>query len=151
MNPQVKILAISNVYCRMMHFIKAGDLEEGHYHSFDHGTLLSKGRLRVEIYGEDELSIESSKDFIAPSFVFVDKNKKHRITSLEDDTVACCIHALRDMNEDIIDPAFIVEQAEFADSADQRPLPSIGEFLAQKGIVTDFSNYKPIASDKKPT
>ena len=112
MVPKIKIAAISNVYCRMMMFEKQGDIEEGHYHTFDHGTLVAKGSLRVEILSDDNQVI-SSKIFDAPSFIFVQKDKKHRLVSLQDDTLACCIHALRDVDEDIIPSDTLISEKVF--------------------------------------
>lgn len=115
MSPKIKILAISNVYCRLMNFEKAGDIEEGHTHTYDHGTLLSKGKLKVEMLEEND-TIISSKIFEAPTFVYINKDKKHKLTALEDDTVACCIHALRTIDENIIDPDSFIESTEIPET-----------------------------------
>ena len=56
MRPEVKILAISNVYCRLMNFKKKGDVELGHFHDYNHGTLLSTGKLKVEMISDDNLT-----------------------------------------------------------------------------------------------
>ena len=114
--PEIKLLAISNVYCRLMNFKKAGDQELGHYHSYDHGTLLSVGSLRVEILDEQD-NVLSEKVFTAPTFIFIRKDKKHRLTALQDNTVASCIHALRTIDEEILDPEFLVEQRELSTEA----------------------------------
>lgn len=142
MSPDIKILAVSNVYCRLMNFTKAGDIEEGHYHPYDHGTLLSVGKILLEMYNDDGVTIQSAKEFAAPSFMFVQKNKRHRLTALDDGTVACCIHALRDIDENIISPDCMVEQVVFADSPQQHneQTPSVGEFLEKRNI-----KYKPLA------
>jgi hypothetical protein len=47
-NPKVRIMCVSNVFSRMMYFLQAGDVEEGHRHNFDHATLLSSGKLKIE-------------------------------------------------------------------------------------------------------
>lgn len=108
--PVIKILAISNVYCRLMHFEKQGDIELGHYHNHDHGTLVSSGSVLVEMLSDTEASVVSSKVFKAPSFVFIAKDKKHRLTSLEDNTVCVCIHAIRDVEGSILSPEFMVDE-----------------------------------------
>ena len=118
MRPEVRILAVSNVYSRLMHFLKAGDQEIGHTHTYDHGTLLASGRLLVEKMNE-EGEVIFSKEFIAPTFIMVEKENTHRLTALEDDTIATCIHALRTIDENIVDPDFLVESTEFADSKEQ--------------------------------
>ncbi len=134
--PEVKILAVSNVYCRLMNFKKKGDQEIGHEHDYDHGTLLASGKLLVEKF-ENNGSLKSSKEFIAPSFIFVEKNVRHVLTALEDNTVATCIHALRSIDDEIIAPDFFVEQKELADSYQQfleTGLPNVGQVLAKKDI-----------------
>ena len=71
----------------MMHFERAGDIEKGHTHQFDHLTLLAKGSLKIVIDG-------SETDFNAPHMIYIRKNKNHKLIALEDDTVAYCIHAI---------------------------------------------------------
>jgi hypothetical protein len=106
--PEIKIIALSNVYTRLMHFLKKGDIENGHIHTFDHATLVSSGAVLVETLDEN-LNVVSSKEFYAPNMVFIDKNKKHRLIALEDNTVCGCIHAVRTMDEEILDPDFLIE------------------------------------------
>jgi len=111
-SPEVKLLAVSNVFSRLMHFVKSGDTEEGHKHIHDHGTLLSSGSVRVEML-DDTGTILGAKDFVAPTFLFIEKNKNHRLTALEDNTVCACIHALRSVDDDLIDPDFLVEPIDY--------------------------------------
>lgn len=111
--PIVKIGCVANLFSRMMHFEKAGDIELGHTHQFDHLTLLAKGALRVTVEGV-------ATDFTAPHMIYIHKEKHHELKALTDETVAYCIHALRDGNgvDDIIDPASIpagVSALEYAD------------------------------------
>ena len=100
--PWVHIGCVANLFSRMMHFEKAGDKELGHKHQFDHMTLLAKGRLRVTVEGV-------TTDFTAPHQIYIHKDKNHELEALVDDTVAYCIHALRDGDgvDDIIDPSMI--------------------------------------------
>ena len=101
MIPEIKIGCVANLYSRMMHFRKAGDTELGHTHQFDHLTLLAKGRLRVTVEGV-------ATDFTAPHMIYIHKDKVHELVALTDETVAYCIHALRDKeNQDIIDPSMV--------------------------------------------
>lgn len=97
--PKVQIACVSNLYSRMMCFSKAGNVEYGHSHVFDHLTLLANGSLRVTVDGV-------TTDFKAPNMIYIRKNKRHELEALEDNTVAFCIHPLRDGNgvDDIIDP-----------------------------------------------
>ena len=145
MRPEIKILAVSNVYCRLMNFNKKGDQEIGHYHDYDHGTLLASGKLLVEKL-DDNNDIIFSKEFTAPTFVFISKNAKHVLTSLEDNTVATCIHALRTIDETIIDPDFFIEEKELADNNDEATSlrPVIGLAMLNKGLL-----YKTLAKANK--
>jgi len=111
--PNIKLISLSNVYTRMMHFAKKGDVEMGHKHTFDHATLVSHGSVKYDVLN-DLGEVEYSKTFIAPDMVFVNKNKFHKITALEDNTVCGCIHALRTPGEDIIPPDSFIEP--FVDS-----------------------------------
>lgn len=101
--PDISIGCVANLYSRMMHFQKAGDTEIGHIHQFDHLTLLAKGRLRVVVGGKESI-------FTAPQMIYIKADKVHELTALTDQTVAYCIHALRDkQTNDILDPSMIPE------------------------------------------
>ena len=146
-NPIIKILAVSNVYCRLMNFVKAGDVENGHCHIFDHGTLLSTGKVLVEMFDKKDRVIASSTHE-APSFIFIAKDTKHRITALEDNTVAACIHAIRDVDQDLIDPSYFVNQIELADSlkelSPEKPILNDivkAGFINKPNIVKVFRNF----------
>ena len=103
-----------------MLFAKAGDVEQGHCHAFDHTTLLGSGSVMVKTNGK-------STKFTAPQMIFIAAELEHEITALEDNTVAYCIHALRDGNgvDDIIDPASIPE--------DVNPVTLAKDLTAQPG------------------
>ena len=109
--PSIKIIAVSNLFCRMMHFEKKGDIENGHKHNYDHATLVSSGSVLVEVL-DDNFNTLSSKTFIAPNMVYIKKDNFHRLTALEDNTVCGCLHVIRTEDGDIIDPEFIVEPLE---------------------------------------
>jgi len=94
-----------------MHFKKAGDIELSHTHSYDHGTLLSSGSVQVDML-DDNNEIVSTKTFVAPTFIFINKNNYHRITALEDNTVCACIHAIKTIDDELVDPNFLVNQLE---------------------------------------
>jgi hypothetical protein len=108
--PEIKIMCISNVYTRLMHFINKGDVEYGHSHEFDHGTLVSSGSVLVEVINPKTNEIMSYKKVVAPNFVYIEKHKYHKITSLDDNTVCACIHALRTNDDDLLSPDFLMEQ-----------------------------------------
>ena len=103
-NADIKIGCVANLYSRMMHFKKAGDIEHGHTHEFDHLTLLAAGALKVTANGQESI-------FKAPNMIYIHKDVKHELVALEDNTIDYCIHALRDGNEvdDILDPDMIPE------------------------------------------
>lgn len=100
-DPVVHIGCVANLYSRMMHFRKVGDVEIGHTHQFDHLTLLAKGKLKVTVEGV-------STEFTAPHMIYIKADKVHELVALADETVAYCIHALRDKeNNEILDPSMI--------------------------------------------
>lgn len=99
--PIVHIGCVANLFSRMMRFEKAGDTEIGHTHQFDHLTLLAKGKLKVTVEGQ-------VTEFTAPHMIYIHKDKVHELEALADETVAYCIHALRDKDSgDILDPSMI--------------------------------------------
>jgi hypothetical protein len=100
--PQVQLGCVANLFSKMMRFEKAGDKETGHTHCFDHLTLLAYGKLQVTVEGV-------STDFTAPHMIYIQKEKVHELVALEDNTLAYCIHALRngDGVDDILDPSMI--------------------------------------------
>lgn len=99
--PVVHIGCVANLFSRQMHFEKAGDIEVGHTHQFDHLTLLAKGKLKVTVEGK-------VSEFTAPQMIYIHKDKVHELEALTDGTVAYCIHALHDKDTgDILDPSMI--------------------------------------------
>lgn len=99
--PNITMGCVANLFSRMMHFAKAGDIELGHTHQFDHLTLLASGSLRVTVDGK-------TTDFKAPHMIYIHKDKQHELVAIEDNTVAYCIHALRDKESgEILDPTMI--------------------------------------------
>lgn len=95
--PEVRISIVDSVWCKQMHFLKSGDNMYGHKHMHDHMTLLAKGKLEVSVG-------DIKKNFTAPQIILILKDEEHTLTALEDNTVAYCIHALRDYEDgDIID------------------------------------------------
>lgn len=99
--PIVELGCVANLFSRMMHFKRAGDIEIGHTHQFDHLTLLATGKLKVTVEGV-------ATEFTAPHMIYIHKDKVHELEALVDETVAYCIHALRDKdNNEILDPSMI--------------------------------------------
>ena len=110
--PQIKILAAGNVFSRMMFFQKSGDTTYSHQHEYDHGTLLSYGSVLYEVLDENK-NVVKSKEFNAPTFIFVPKLTYHRLVALEDNTVCACIHALRTIDNELLDPDFLIDNKNF--------------------------------------
>lgn len=100
--PTVQLACVANLWCKQMHFAKLGDFKAGHKHLFDHLTLLARGAVAVNVEGV-------VTEFQAPSMIYIAAGKEHTITAREDDTIAYCIHALRDGDAvgDILDPSMI--------------------------------------------
>lgn len=97
--PDIRLSLAANTWVKQMHFAKAGCLNPGHKHSFDHQSLLALGSVKVTVNGEDTI-------FNAPHIIFIGAGHEHTMVSLEDNTIVYCIHALRDGErvEDIIHP-----------------------------------------------
>lgn len=101
-SPEITLGCVANLYSRQMFFKKAGDIELGHTHQFDHLTLLASGSLKVTVDGFETI-------FIAPHMIYIHKDKVHQLEALKDNTVCYCIHALRDNNGDILSPDMVPE------------------------------------------
>jgi hypothetical protein len=93
---------VSNVYVRQMNFKKTGDKNTPHLHMHDHTTLLGNGSIECSVDGNVTI-------FKSPVMIYIAKDKLHFFTALEDNTVAYCIHAIRDEggDNDIISPLSI--------------------------------------------
>ena len=87
-----------NIWVRSHYLKKQGDTSgDGHYHKFDHISLLTSGSVKVEVDGYP------AKEFIAPTFIVIRKDHKHSFTALQDDTVYYCVFALRNVEGEIED------------------------------------------------
>jgi quercetin dioxygenase-like cupin family protein len=98
-SPKISLGMTGNVFSRMMHFQKAGDIEKGHTHNFDHLTLLAKGKILIRVNQEET-------EYVAPRMIWISASEVHELKALEDDTVAFCIHAVRDGDE-IVDASMV--------------------------------------------
>ena len=87
--PENRFTCVSNLWLRQMVFKSKGDANEGHAHNYDHVTLLTTGSVRVHVEGQ-------TSDFAAPQMIYIKQGKVHYIEALEDNTIAFCVHALRD-------------------------------------------------------
>ena len=87
-----------NLFMRQMRFENKGDIEHGHCHTYDHLTLLTNGSLKVSVDGNDVV-------FSAPTAIKILANKMHQLEAMEDNTMAFCVHALREaVTEEVLPP-----------------------------------------------
>ena len=89
-----------NIWVRQNSIDKAGDSFPGHEHHFDHVTLLVQGKVLVEVDGYEP------KEFQAPTFIVIKKDKQHKITSLTDNVLYYCVFALRDKDGEVLEEVF---------------------------------------------
>lgn len=85
----VNLSQVDGIWIKQMHFPRAGMIAQTHAHSFDHQTLVARGRLRVTV-GDDVA------EYVAPQIIVIQASAPHRLEALEDHTVAYCIHQVRD-------------------------------------------------------
>jgi hypothetical protein len=87
-----------NIWVRQNYLAKAGDTNGGgHFHHFDHVSLLTQGRVLVEVEGL------APKEFQAPTFIVIKKEHRHKFTALTDDVIWYCVFALRDVDGEVTD------------------------------------------------
>ena len=93
-----------NVWVKMHYFENAGQVYAGHVHVFDHITLLATGSVLMK-------HDNGQQEFKAPHLIVTPKGIKHEFTSLEPNTLFCCIHAIRDGDDlDDVAPQDISQQ-----------------------------------------
>ena len=105
--PEIAISCVSNLFIRMMSFLKKGTVELGHSHEFDHTTFVSSGSFDVQLYDDEKREFLPPVRYNAPAMVYIRKHVVHQLTAIEDNSIALCIHALRDEYGDILDPSMI--------------------------------------------
>lgn len=116
-HPRISLVVSGNLYMRQMRFDK-GAIEQGHSHTYDHLTLLSTGSMKVSVDGVETV-------FVAPTAIKILAHKVHKLEALEDNTLAYCVHALREAaTEDVLPP-----QAGMTD----RPVPAFQR--VDRGVV----------------
>jgi quercetin dioxygenase-like cupin family protein len=95
--PEISINSGGNIFIRRMYFSKAGMVEQGHSHTYDHVTFLERGKLGIRVAGRESI-------YTGPIMLKIVAGEEHLLVALEDDTAAYCIHALKDVeNEEILD------------------------------------------------
>ena len=139
--PDIKLLALSNVFCRAMNFKNKGDVEKGHKHLYDHATLVGSGSVRVNVY-DDSSNVIASSVFKAPNMVYIRKDSVHEITALEDDTTCYCIHAIRTVDQEIVDPDCI--PLLLKDSFETKILPEVLPSIVRKKTNKKLENFTKV-------
>jgi hypothetical protein len=118
-----------NIFVRSHFLRKAGDTNGGgHFHYFDHVTLIVKGSVKVEVEGHEPTR------FSAPRFVVISKDKKHLFTALEDDTIYYCVYALKDIDGEITD-VFSEENSPYIGSYDSIEKRKIFESMIEQNKI----------------
>jgi quercetin dioxygenase-like cupin family protein len=112
MNYLSDIKIVDNVFVKMMVVSNIGGKIEGHAHTFDHITLLARGRVVMRANGIEQ-------EHIAPKLIVTPKGVTHEFEALDIPSVLCCIHAIRD-GETLDDIAAQTISAEEADSLMQQ-------------------------------
>jgi len=104
-DPVTHLKLVDNVFVKMHHFLNAGDFHVGHSHTFDHITLLSTGKVLMK-------HNKGEQEFTAPHLIVTPKDVAHQFIALADNTVFCCIHAIRDGDgvDDVASPEITSEQ-----------------------------------------
>jgi len=88
---------VGNVWVRQNILEEAGQSNQGHKHKFDHVSLLTSGKVSVEVEGYEP------KEFTAPTFIVIKKEHSHKFTALQDKTVWYCVFAMRDVDGNVTD------------------------------------------------
>lgn len=86
-----------NIWVRQNVLEKAGEKTLGHYHHFDHVSLLASGSVRVTVDGFEP------KEFHAPIFIVIKKEYRHHFEALTDNALWYCVFALRDEDGEVTD------------------------------------------------
>lgn len=116
--PETRITASGNLWIRQMNFKDIGDANEGHIHNYDHLTLLAYGSVKFHV--DDKVT-----EFKAPQMIYVKAGKRHFIEALEPNTIAYCVHALRNAeaaDAEILDPSQVPEGVDVFLEGIARPL-----------------------------
>lgn len=89
----VEIKMADGIFVKSMHCHERLTLIPQHAHSYDHLSMLARGR--VMVWKDDECLGE----FVAPVGIFIAARAKHKFITLEPDTLIYCIHNIKDAEE----------------------------------------------------
>lgn len=94
---QFRLHYAGNLFFKEVELEHAGDVLPGHSHYHDHLSYLAAGEVAIEIEG-------STKQLKAPAVLLVKKDKLHRIVAVGGPARWLCVHALRDVGGELLDP-----------------------------------------------
>lgn len=96
--------ASGNIFIREMRFPKAGAVVHGHAHNFDHTTYVARGSVRVERLAPDgtveRIVVKRAGDGF--NWLLIQAGVIHRLTALEDESMAHCIYSHRTPQGDVV-------------------------------------------------
>lgn len=93
-----------NIFVREMAFETAGAVITGHSHNFDHVTYVARGAIRIDALDADG-AVTRTIDKAASAnhnWVLIRAQVCHRITALEDGTIAHCIYSHRNPQGEVV-------------------------------------------------
>lgn len=94
-----------NIYIKKMTFPTAGTVYKGHHHDYDHVTMVASGKAKVKFNAVPEAGVKAEEREYGAVGTFITRAyRTHEITALEDNTVVCCIHAMRTVDGQVIFP-----------------------------------------------
>ncbi len=85
----VNMSIVEGIWIKQMHFKEVGWMAQTHAHNYDHQTLLAAGSLLVTV-GSD------SVEYVAPAILVIHAHAPHVMIALQPNTVAYCIHKVRE-------------------------------------------------------
>jgi quercetin dioxygenase-like cupin family protein len=93
-----------NIFVKRMTFKESGSIYCGHHHFYDHITLVASGKVKVKFGAVPEGDLpEEEKEYEGSSMFVTRGYREHEITALEDNTIICCIHAIRSADGKVVD------------------------------------------------
>lgn len=97
-----KHYCVGGVYAKELWLEHVGDKVLSHSHTYDHLSLVARGRVRVTVDGV-------TTDYPARSAVNVKAGKEHMIEALEAGSLWYCIHSVPEdlVGEDVLDAAVL--------------------------------------------
>lgn len=90
------------IWFKQMIFREKGDFKTPHVHNFDHVTFIMSGAVKVykiDVGEDSEFDISKKVEigtFKAPCHIEVPKEVVHYVESLEDNTMAYCVEAVKE-------------------------------------------------------